>query len=86
VDNGVALIKVFDRIPSERQAPGEAAIEIFASGEKDYVELEQQGAYSKVGPWKALTWKVLWMLRPVPSGLSVRVGSDPLLHWIESVC
>jgi hypothetical protein len=78
------LIKEFEAIPAERQAPGEAMIELFASGERDYVEIEQQGAYSKISPWKSLTWEVLWRARPLPKGITPMVGNPDLVQWVES--
>lgn len=85
VVDGLALIKVFDPVPATKQAPGEAMIEIFASGLKDYVEIEQQGAYAKLGPWKELTWKVEWLLRRVPEGLACQAGNPELAHWVRSL-
>ncbi len=79
------LIKEFEPVPAAKQAPGEAMIEIFASGEKDYIEIEQQGAYSKLGPWKDITWKVNWYLRSAPQGVDLRPGNDELVGWVRSV-
>ncbi len=85
VTNNLVLIKQFEPIAAAKQAPGEAMIEIFASGAKDYIEIEQQGAYSKLGPWKDQAWKVYWYLREVPSGIDVRLGSDELVGWVRNV-
>lgn len=85
VVDGVALIKVFDAVPASKQAPGEATIEIFASGLKDYVEIEQQGAYAKLGPWKDVSWKVEWLLRRVPMGLACEAGNPELAQWVRGL-
>ena len=85
IDDGIALIKAFDVVPADKQAPGEGAVEIFASGTKDYVEIEQQGAYQKIGPWKSIKWRVAWALREVPPGVSVRAGNGELVDWARSV-
>lgn len=83
VEQGLAFIKQFDPVPADKQAPGEAMIEVFASGERPYVELEQQGAYAKLGPWKSSTWTVHWLLRRLPPGLTVRAGNVELVDWVR---
>ena len=81
----MVLIKQFEPIAASKQAPGEAMIELFASGEKDYIEIEQQGAYSKIGPWKDHVWRVHWYLREAPRGVDLRLGNDELTDWVRSV-
>ena len=83
VEGEHALIKEFEPIGVDRQAPGEAVVELFASGERDYIEIEEQGPYGKIGPWKSSAWQVLWRLRAIPKGLSVRPGSADLVRWVE---
>jgi hypothetical protein len=83
VDGDHVLIKEFEAVAADRQAPGEAAIELFASGERDYIEIEQQGSYGKIGPWKSNTWQVLWRLRQLPKGLAARAGNVELVQWVE---
>lgn len=84
VAGGMVLVKSFDVVPADKQAPGEAMIEIFASGTKDYIELEQQGPYTKVGPWKSLVWRVQWHLFELPSGTGPVLGSPDLVRLVES--
>lgn len=84
IDDGIALIKSFDVVAADKQAPGEGAVEIFASGSKDYVEIEQQGAYQKIGPWKSVKWRVAWAVRAVPQGIAVRAGNSELVDWARS--
>lgn len=82
--NGFALIKEFELVNAQKQAPGEAMIELFTSGLKNYIEIEQQGPYVKIGPRKSLTWPVTWKVRKVPSNLEVQVGSAAVLDWVRS--
>jgi hypothetical protein len=79
----LVLIKEFEPVSLSKQAPGEATVEIFASGSKDYVELEEQGAYTKIGPWKNLKWKVHWLLRRLPPRISPHAGNMDLVHWVK---
>lgn len=83
-DDRVLLLKEFELVNPQKQAPGEAMIEIFASGLNNYIEIEQQGAYSKIGPWKSSRWSVSWKARQVPDGLSVVAGNPELTNWIRT--
>lgn len=82
--NGYALIKEFEVVNEQKQAPGEAMIELFTSGLNNYVEIEQQGAYTKVAPRKSLSWPVTWKVRKVPLSLELQVGSPKVLDWVRS--
>lgn len=82
--DGCVLIKEFEVVPVQKHAPGESMIEVFASGTRDYIEIEQQGPYVKVGPWKSFAWTVTWKGRQVPSGLDVKVGQRNVLDWIRT--
>jgi hypothetical protein len=82
--NGFALIKEFDVVNAQKQAPGEAMVELFASGLNNYIEIEQQGAYAKIAPRKSVCWPVTWKVRKVPSNLELQVGSVAVLNWVRS--
>lgn len=77
------LIKEFERVPFEKQAPGEAVIEVFASGSKNYIEIEQQGAHAKIGPWKSNTWTVNWLPRTLPDDIEPVAGNPQLVDWVR---
>ncbi len=83
VCNDLVLIKQFEPVPLSKQAPGEAMVEIFASGEKDYVEIEQQGPYTKIGPWKTFSWQVHWFVRRLPRVIEATPGNMSLVHWVK---
>lgn len=82
--DGCALIKEFEVVPVQKHAPGESMVEVFASGTRDYIEIEQQGPYVKIGPWKSFAWTVTWKGRKVPSSLDVKVGQRNVLDWIRT--
>ncbi|NEQ51640.1 MAG: DUF4380 domain-containing protein [Leptolyngbya sp. SIO3F4] len=85
VDGDKLLIKAFQDIPLERQAPTESEIEIFANASRPYIEIEQQGPYAKINPNESLSWKVDWYLRKLPSDLSPRVGSNKLVEIVRDI-
>jgi len=81
IDRGSALllVKSFPEIAPSRQAPGEAALEIYADPKHTYIEVEQQGAYQPLAPDAQVTWRVTWALRPGPPAEEVRAGNTALL-------
>jgi hypothetical protein len=85
VDGDALLVKVFAIVPREAQAPGEAQIEIYATPNHTYVEIEAQGPYETIAPGAALPWRVVWLVRRLPPDLPRGVGSAPLLDFIRGV-
>lgn len=85
--NGLLLLKTFDAIKMEVAAPGEAEIEIYAHPDADqrYIEVEQQGQYTRLSPGEQLTWPVKWRLYEIPADIGVSVGSKVLSQWVESL-
>lgn len=76
---GLLLLKEFDLVEPEDQAPGEAMVEIFASGTRDYVEIEQQGSYAGIPPGQSRSWTVRWSLHALPLALPLRAGTPELV-------
>jgi Domain of unknown function (DUF4380) len=85
VDGDALLVKTFAVVPRDAHAPGEAQIEIYATPAHSYIELEAQGPYEAIAPGAALSWRVVWLVRPLPAGLPRAVGSAPLLDFIRGV-
>lgn len=63
-DNGLMLVKKFQDLDPSQPAPAEAEIQIYANPGKTYVEIEEQGAYTKLEPGDELSWSVTWYLFP----------------------
>jgi hypothetical protein len=80
----LAFIKAFDDLRADEAAPGEAEIEIFASGNYDYVEIEQQGRYAMPSAGGTSSWQVHWLLRRLPEELDASLGSEALVAWVRS--
>src|SRR3954470_7432219 len=83
IDGDAALVKTFAIVPRAAQAPGEAQIEIYANPSHTYVEVEAQGSYEAIAPGAALSWRVVWLVRRLPSEIPRTVGSAPLLDFIR---
>jgi hypothetical protein len=80
----LAFIKAFEDLHADQAAPGEAEIEIFASGNYDYVEIEQQGRYAMPSAGGRASWQVHWLLRRVPADIDASLGSEALVAWVRS--
>lgn len=75
---GYLFVKAFEAVSANSQAPGEAAIEIYAN--RRYVELEIQGRYERIAAGEAVSWSVIWYLRKLPPSIPAIAGSERLLH------
>lgn len=63
-DKGLMFVKKFQDLDPSQPAPAEAEIQIYANPGKTYVEIEEQGAYTKLEPGDELSWNVTWYLFP----------------------
>lgn len=82
---GHAFLKIFPSVEPSFWAPGEADVELFINGSFDYIEIEQQGPFlpTGLGQWSQ-PWRLAWLLRPLPEGLRVEVGSAELVEWVRA--
>ena len=64
-NKGLLLVKQFEDLDASAPAPGEAEIQVYVNRGKTYIELESQGAYTKLEPGQQLSWTVRWYLVPV---------------------
>lgn len=83
--NGLLFLKTFANI--QEAAPGEAEIEVYAHPDAahPYVEVEQQGPYSKLAPGDRLAWGVQWRLYEVPTDIDVSAGGKALMQCVEGL-
>ena len=63
-NKGLLLVKKFQDLKPGEPAPDEAEIQVYVNRGKSYIELESQGAYTKLAPGEKLTWTVRWYLLP----------------------
>ncbi|NEW81428.1 MAG: hypothetical protein GZ094_03575 [Mariniphaga sp.] len=55
--NGIVFVKQFPDTKPESYSPEQGEVEIYINKEKSYIELENQGEYKLLKPWKSLTYK-----------------------------
>ena len=80
---GRVLIKKFRDVAPEDNAPGEAEVSLYVSGEADYIEL--QGPYREIKPGERLSWSVEWIAVETPPGLVVEKGSAELVDFVRGI-
>jgi hypothetical protein len=84
VNNGVILIKRWDDVPLEKNAPGEGEVEIYANPDKSYIEIEPQGPYTILAPGASSAWEVKWYLRNLPPDIKAEAGNKNLVDFVRN--
>jgi hypothetical protein len=84
-DDRAIMIKKFSDVPSDKQATGEKEVELWYNGPGSYLELETQGEYKNINANDSLVWTVKWLVRKVPSGISLDKGSSDLVAYVRKV-
>jgi uncharacterized protein DUF4380 len=76
------LVKQFEDQPASAAAPDEAEIELYVNPDHSYLELEHQGAYTRIVPGETVSWRVTWYVRKLPPGLTPRAGNPDLIAFV----
>jgi hypothetical protein len=84
INNGIIMIKKWDDVPLEKNAPGEGEFEIYANADKSYIEIEPQGPYTELAPGASSVWEVKWYLKRLPAGLKAEVGNKSLVDFVRN--
>jgi hypothetical protein len=85
VDGDLLFVKIFPAVPAERQAPGEAEVEIYVDPGGAFVEVEQQGPYEAVASGASLDWQCYWLLERLEPGLVVQPEQTWLVERARSL-
>jgi len=85
VHDGVIFLRVFPDLSLDQMAPRQAELELFFGLERDYIELENQGAHETLAPGASLTYEVEWRFAPVDPGLQADQISPELLEAIDAL-
>jgi hypothetical protein len=85
VDGDVVIVKKFPDIMASQAAPNEDEIEIYVAGMANYIEVEQQGAYQAVAMGSMLTWRVDWIVRRLPTGVTATAPNQALVTFVQSL-
>jgi hypothetical protein len=83
--DGRLFIKKFKDNEPDKFAPGEAEVLFYTSSDHDYIEIETQGAYEKLGEGKNLDWKIEWLASEIPSEIKCEIGSKNLVDFVRKI-
>jgi hypothetical protein len=84
VYDGLLLVKQFEDIAPQRQAPGEGDVEIYVGKPHlNFTEIEPQGAYQALQPGEELTWKVRWYVRKLKEQQKIEAGNPALVQQVR---
>ena len=78
------FIKTFSDINPAQFAPAEAEIEIYASSKHNYIEIEQQGAYTTIPPRSSLDWTVTWYLQHIGAKKIIGIGDPEMVRRVRA--
>jgi catechol 2,3-dioxygenase-like lactoylglutathione lyase family enzyme len=62
VHHSILFLRVFPDLTPAQAAPRQGELELFFGIERDYIELENQGAYQALDPGHGLTYPVEWRI------------------------
>jgi hypothetical protein len=69
VHDGTILLRVFPDLAPGEAAARQAEVEVFFSPERDYIELENQGALHHLAPGASLSYATQWRMAALPTGV-----------------
>jgi hypothetical protein len=79
------LLRVFPDLTIDQAAPRQGEVELYFNPQRDYIEIENQGAYVTLAPGESLTYPVEWRFRTLdPVAATDRVTPE-LLGEIQSL-
>ena len=77
---GLLFIKSYPDISAAHFAPNEAEIELYASPRQNYIEIEQQGAYTTIPPMSSTDWTVTWYLQHIGAINIIGIGNAEMVR------
>ncbi len=85
IHDGVIFLRIFPDLALEQMAPRQAELELFFGIERDYIELENQGAYEPIAPGASRTYEVEWRFAQVDPAVRTDRVSSELLNAIHAL-
>lgn len=83
-NDGLLLVKQFEDVAPQQQAPGEGDVEIYvAKSGANFTEIEPQGPYQTLQPGEELTWTVKWYVRELKQ--AIEAGNPALVQQARNL-
>lgn len=83
VRQGKLFVKVFQKVPADKAAPGEGDLAVFAR--PSFTSLENQGPFEEVKPNQPSVYVVCWYARTLPQGAKPKKGDQMLMEAVNAV-
>ena len=80
--NDKVIIKSFEDIPVSRLAPHQGEVELYIAEDTEYMEIEQQSAYSEVNPNQKSVWTVDWLIYSYAN--AEEESTEKMVNFVES--
>jgi hypothetical protein len=75
VHHGILFLRTFPDLTPEQAAPRQGEVELYFNVERDYIELENQGAYVTLAPGQRVDYRVHWHFRSLPAAPDGQAGN-----------
>lgn len=85
VHRGVIVLRTFPDLGPAEMAPRQAELELFFGIERDYIELENQGAYEVLAPGAQLVYATEWRVATVPARVPTDRVTPALLDVVHDL-
>jgi len=85
VHHGAIFLRIFPDLTLEQMAPRQGEVELYFNSERDYIELENQGAYEALAPGATLTYAVEWRFGAVDAEVPTDRITPELMGSIQSL-
>ncbi len=79
------FLRIFPDLTLDQAAPRQAEVEMYFDADRDYIELENQGAYVTLAAGQSLTYPVEWRFRAIDPEVPTDRISPQLLAEIHSL-
>ena len=83
VRQGKLFVKVFQKVPADKAAPGEGDLAVFAR--PSFTSLENQGPFEEVKPNEPSVYVVCWYARTLAQGAKPKKGDQMLMEAVNAV-
>jgi len=82
---GLFFIKRYPDVSPVQFAPNEAEIELYASPRGNYIEIEQQGAYTRIPSMSSVDWIVTWYLQRIDAKNIIVPGNREMVQRARAI-
>lgn len=83
--DSILFVKQFADVPYGSEAPTEAEIELWLTGDHSYIELENQGEYVEIPVEYQSEYIVKWYVRKLPGNIAHETGNQDLVDFVNTV-